>query len=64
MVADDLAPDVVGHEQHSPGGDEFGLVPVRTLEDSLASMLLSSANDASVALTPPPSKPRPRPLQR
>ena len=34
-VLDQHTPDVVGHEQHSPGGDEFGLVPVKTLEDSL-----------------------------
>ena len=26
---DQHVPDLVGHEQHSPGGDEFGAVEVR-----------------------------------
>jgi putative glutamine amidotransferase len=31
---DQHAPDVVGHEEHSPGGDVFGRLPVRTAEGS------------------------------
>jgi putative glutamine amidotransferase len=27
-------PDLVGHEEHSPGGPDFGLTPVRTAEGS------------------------------
>lgn len=32
---DQHTPDVVGHEQHSPGGDVFGTIEVTTRDDSL-----------------------------
>jgi putative glutamine amidotransferase len=31
---DQHTPDVVGHDEHSPGGDQFGPIPVRTLHGS------------------------------
>jgi putative glutamine amidotransferase len=37
---DQHTPDVVGHEQHSPGGDAFGAIEVRTQPDSLVSRVL------------------------
>ena len=37
---DQHTPDVVGHEQHSPGGDVFGRVEVRTEPDSLVARVL------------------------
>ena len=37
---DQHTPDVVGHEQHNPGGDEFGLIEVRTEPDSLVARVL------------------------
>jgi len=36
---DQHTPDVVGHEQHSPGGDVFGRLAVRTEPDSLISRI-------------------------
>jgi putative glutamine amidotransferase len=33
-VLDQHTPDVVGHEEHSPGGDRFGALEVRTAEGS------------------------------
>ena len=33
-------PEVVGHDEHSPGGDAFGWVSVTTVEDSLVSTLV------------------------
>ena len=36
---DQHTPEVVGHEQHSPGGDVFGRLPVRTAPDSLISRI-------------------------
>jgi putative glutamine amidotransferase len=39
-VLDQHTPDVVGHEQHSPGGDQFGDIRVSTEPDSrLASLI-------------------------
>ena len=39
-VLEQHTPDVVGHEQHSPGGDEFGDIRVSTEPDSrLASLI-------------------------
>lgn len=36
---DQHTPDVVGHEQHSPGGDSFGSIGVRTEPDSLVARI-------------------------
>ena len=36
---DQHTPDVVGHEQHSPGGDAFGAIAVRTEPDSLVARI-------------------------
>jgi putative glutamine amidotransferase len=37
---DQHTPDLVGHERHSPGGDEFGVVDVTTVAGSRVSGLL------------------------
>lgn len=37
---DQHTPDLVGHEQHSPGGDEFGAIEVRTRPGTRISGLL------------------------
>jgi putative glutamine amidotransferase len=37
---DQHTPDLVGHEQHSPGGAEFGTIPVRTESDSIVARVL------------------------
>ena len=37
---DQHTPDLVGHEQHSPGGAEFGTIGVRTEPDSIVSRVL------------------------
>jgi putative glutamine amidotransferase len=37
---DQHTPDLVGHEQHSPGGDEFGVIEVTTVAGSRVSSLL------------------------
>jgi putative glutamine amidotransferase len=37
---DQHTPEVVGHEQHSPGGDEFGMIEVRTAPGSLVARVL------------------------
>lgn len=39
-------PEVVGHEQHSPGADEFGTIPVRTEPDSLVSRIVGPETTA------------------
>lgn len=36
---DQHTPDLVGHEQHSPGGAEFGVTQVRTEPDSLVARI-------------------------
>ena len=40
---DQHTPDLVGHEQHSPGGDEFGEVTVSTTESSVLHSILGPA---------------------
>ena len=37
---DQHTPDLVGHEQHSPGGDTFGTVEVRTEPDTVVARVL------------------------
>jgi putative glutamine amidotransferase len=37
---DQHVPDLVGHERHSPGGDEFGAVSVRTLPGTRLAVLV------------------------
>ncbi len=39
---DQHTPDLVGHEQHSPGGADFGTIAVRTEPDSLVARILGS----------------------
>jgi len=40
---DQHTPDLVGHEDHSPGGDEFGAVPVRTEAGSRVAALVGES---------------------
>ena len=40
---DQHTPDVVGHEEHSPGGDEFGRIEVRTVPATRIARLLGDA---------------------
>jgi putative glutamine amidotransferase len=37
---DQHTPDLVGHEEHSPGGDVFGEIPVATRESSVVASIL------------------------
>ena len=37
---DQHTPDLVGHEEHNPGGDTFGDIEVRTTDDSLVHSIL------------------------
>jgi len=39
---DQHTPDLVGHEQHSPGGDEFGVVDVSTMAGSRVAGLVGN----------------------
>jgi putative glutamine amidotransferase len=43
---DQHTPDVVGHEQHSPGGADFGSIEVTTEPDSLVARVLGEAVQA------------------
>ena len=40
---DQHTPDLVGHEDHSPGGDRFGAVPVRTAAGSRVATLIGDS---------------------
>src|SRR4051794_20460528 len=40
---DQHTPDLVGHEEHSPGGDRFGAVPVRTEAGSRVAALVGDS---------------------
>lgn len=40
---DQHTPDVVGHEDHSPGGDQFGAMPVRTEAGSRVASLIGDS---------------------
>jgi putative glutamine amidotransferase len=40
---DQHTPDLVGHEEHSPGGDEFGSISVSTTESSALGSILGPA---------------------
>ncbi len=40
---DQHTPDLVGHEEHSPGGDQFGAVPVRTEAGSRVAELVGDS---------------------
>ena len=40
---DQHTPDLVGHERHSPGGDEFGVIEVTTVAGSRVSGLLGDS---------------------
>src|SRR4051794_4566074 len=40
---DQHTPDLVGHEDHSPGGDQFGAVPVRTEAGSRVAALVGDS---------------------
>jgi len=40
---DQHTPDLVGHEQHSPGGDEFGRIEVGTVPDTRVAALVGDA---------------------
>ena len=42
-LLDQHTPDLVGHEQHSPGGDEFGLIEVTTVPATRVAGLLGDA---------------------
>ncbi len=44
-VLDQHTPDLVGHEQHSPGGDEFGTVSVTTVAGSRVGGLVGDSLD-------------------
>jgi len=44
---DQHTPDLVDHEQHSPGGDEFGTVAVTTVSGSRVAGLVGDALDVS-----------------
>jgi putative glutamine amidotransferase len=44
-VLDQHTPDLVGHEEHSPGGDEFGSVAVRTAAGSRLAGLVGQTLD-------------------
>jgi putative glutamine amidotransferase len=44
-VLDQHTPDLVGHEEHSPGGDEFGSVAVRTTAGSRLAGLVGETLD-------------------
>ena len=59
---DQHTPDLVGHERHSPGGDEFGEVEVTTVAGSRVAGLVG---DRLVGqLPPPPVGGRPPRLRR
>ena len=40
---DQHTPDLVGHEEHSPGGDEFGAVAVHTAAGSRVASLIGDS---------------------
>ncbi|NHC21787.1 gamma-glutamyl-gamma-aminobutyrate hydrolase family protein [Nocardioides sp. IC4_145] len=44
---DQHTPDLVGHEEHSPGGDVFGHVPVRTVPGTLVAGLVGETLEVS-----------------
>ncbi len=53
---DQHTPDVVGHDEHSPGGDAFGAVAVRTARARRVAR--PRATSVAGALPPPPVGPR------
>ena len=56
---DQHTPDLVDHERHSPGGDEFGAIEVSTTEPGPGSRPWSATGSRSPATTTSPCGPTP-----